>query len=168
MRRRMRRPLFAAAALAALALAGCGQEIEVAQSDGAEVRRGAELFNERCSGCHTLEAAAATGSKPEDEVEGGERTNGPNFDVRRESTDDVLYAIRNGGFSGAIMPANIVVGPDADAVAQFVCRYAGGYDTKRDCTLQPVPPLPSGGGGGEGGDQPAPEGGAAAETPESE
>ena len=28
----------------------------------------------------------------------------------RSSRDDVLYAIRNGGFSGAIMPANIVVG----------------------------------------------------------
>jgi mono/diheme cytochrome c family protein len=168
MRRRMRRPLFAVAALLALALAGCGQEIEVEESDGADVRRGAELFADRCSGCHTLEAAAAGGSKPEGEVEGGDRTNGPNFDVRRESTDDVLYAIRNGGFSGAIMPANIVVGADADAVAQFVCRYAGGRDTKRDCTIQPVPPLPSGGGGGEDGDSPAPEGGAAAETPESE
>jgi hypothetical protein len=37
----------------------------------------------------------------------------------------VLYAIRNGGFSGAIMPANIVVGKDADDVALFLERYAG-------------------------------------------
>jgi hypothetical protein len=39
--------------------------------------------------------------------------------------DDVLFAIRNGGFSGAIMPANIVTGADADAVATFVEKYSG-------------------------------------------
>ena len=50
----------------------------------------------------------------------GERTNGPNFNQRKETRDTVLYAIRNGGFSGAIMPANIVVGRDAEAVADFV------------------------------------------------
>jgi hypothetical protein len=37
----------------------------------------------------------------------------------------VLYAIRNGGFSGAIMPENIVVGKDAQAVAQFLAKYSG-------------------------------------------
>jgi hypothetical protein len=37
----------------------------------------------------------------------------------------VLFAIRNGGFSGAIMPANIVVGDDAHKVAEFVEAYAG-------------------------------------------
>ena len=37
----------------------------------------------------------------------------------------MLYAIRNGGFSGAIMPQNIVVGKDAEAVAAFVAKYAG-------------------------------------------
>ena len=37
----------------------------------------------------------------------------------------VLYAIRNGGFSGQIMPQNIVVGSDAKAVAQFLAKYAG-------------------------------------------
>ncbi len=39
--------------------------------------------------------------------------------------DNVLYAIRNGGYSGAIMPQNIVVGEDAQAVAEFVAEYAG-------------------------------------------
>ena len=39
---------------------------------------------------------------------------------------DVIYAIRNGGFSGAIMPQNIVVGADAQKVAAFVAKYAGG------------------------------------------
>jgi hypothetical protein len=37
----------------------------------------------------------------------------------------VLYAIRNGGFTGAIMPQNIVVGDEADAVAAFVAASAG-------------------------------------------
>jgi mono/diheme cytochrome c family protein len=121
------RPLLAcaAAALAAVA-AGCGgsQEIGVPESQ-TSLRHGAELFSERCSGCHHLDEAKARGSKPEDEVAGGERTNGPNFNVRKENRDDVLFAIRNGGFSGAIMPANIVVGKDAEDVARFVEQYAG-------------------------------------------
>ena len=95
----------------------------MAQDDPA--REGAELFYERCSGCHTLDAANSYGSKPEGEIAGGERTNGPNFNVRKESRDDVLFAIRNGGYSGAIMPANIVVGDDAEAVAAFLEEYSG-------------------------------------------
>jgi len=121
------RPLFACAAAAlAVVAGGCGgeQEIAVKESDRA-LRNGAELFSERCSGCHTLDEAKSRGSKPEDEVAGGERTNGPNFNTRKENRDDVLFAIRNGGFSGAIMPANIVVGKDAEDVALFVERYAG-------------------------------------------
>ena len=39
--------------------------------------------------------------------------------------DNVLYAIRNGGYSGAIMPQNIVVGKDADNVAAFLSKYSG-------------------------------------------
>jgi mono/diheme cytochrome c family protein len=116
--------LLGCAAAACALVAGCGGEVEVPQEQ-ADLRRGAELFNERCSGCHTLEAANAEGSKPEAQVSGGERTNGPNFNVKKESREDVLYAIRNGGFSGAIMPANIVVGDDAEKVALFVERYAG-------------------------------------------
>ncbi len=111
-------------AVLAVAFAGCASgDIEVARDD--PDRRGAVLFYERCSGCHTLDAANAYGSKPEDDLAGGERTNGPNFNVRKESRDDVLFAIRNGGFSGAIMPANIVVGDDAEAVADFLAKYSG-------------------------------------------
>jgi mono/diheme cytochrome c family protein len=117
--------LIVVLALAGLLVAGCGtEEITVPKSD-TQMRAGAELFNQRCSGCHTLDAALAEGSKPEKQVAGGERTNGPNFNVRKEDRDDVLFAIRNGGFSGAIMPANIVVGKDAQDVAGFVAKYAG-------------------------------------------
>jgi mono/diheme cytochrome c family protein len=118
------RPLAIVLALAAALLAACGGEIDVPEDDRT-AHRGAVLFNERCSGCHSLEAANAYGSKPEGQLQGGERTNGPNFNVRRESRDDVLFAIRNGGFSGAIMPANIVVGEDAEAVANFLSEYSG-------------------------------------------
>ena len=105
-------------------LAACGGEIEV-PDDEHVAHRGAVLFNERCSGCHSIEAANAYGSKPEGQLQGGERTNGPNFNVRKVSRDDALFAIRNGGFSGAIMPANIVVGEDAEAVADFLEEYSG-------------------------------------------
>jgi cytochrome c551 len=102
-----------AVAACALATTGCGE-------DGQKVdTRGATLFAERCAGCHTLEAAGTEGSNPE------ERVAGPNLNNRRETEDQVLYAIRNGGFSGAIMPQNIVVGKDAEAVAEFVAKYAG-------------------------------------------
>lgn len=111
--------------LAALAATGCGGRVEVPKSETA-AHRGAVLFNERCSGCHSIVAANAYGSKPENQRTGGERTNGPNFNVRKVKRDDALYAMRNGGFSGAVMPANIVVGKDADKVADFLDKYSGG------------------------------------------
>ena len=110
--------------LAVAGLAACGKSIKVPESQS-RLHQGALLFNLRCSGCHTLDAAATSGSKSKREVKGGERTNGPNFNVRKESKQDVLFAVRNGGFSGAIMPANIVVGQDAEKVAEFLAAYAG-------------------------------------------
>jgi mono/diheme cytochrome c family protein len=121
------RPTVIACALALAALAGCGGEIEVPESDQT-AHHGAELFYERCSGCHTFKAANAYGSKPEKQLQGGERTNGPNFNVRKVNKDDALFAIRNGGFSGAIMPANVVTGQDAEAVADFLDKYSGKSD----------------------------------------
>lgn len=113
------RALSTAAITAALALGACGTEgIEVAADD--PTYNGAVLFTERCAGCHTLEAAGTQGS-----ADRTVRNQGPNLDERSESAEDVLYAIQNGGFSGAIMPQNIVVGADAEAVAEFVAEYAG-------------------------------------------
>jgi mono/diheme cytochrome c family protein len=105
---------------AALALGACGtQGIKVADDDPDYT--GAVLFAERCSGCHSLDAAGAQGS-----ANRVLRNQGPNLNQRVESADNVLYAIRNGGYSGAIMPQNIVVGDDAEAVADFVAKYSGG------------------------------------------
>ena len=67
------------------------------------------LFSQRCSGCHTLSYAATHGSAPN--VRTATAISGPNFNVRCERPiTRVLYAIQNGGFSGAYMPQNIVVG----------------------------------------------------------
>jgi len=117
-------PLFA---VLAAAVAGCGGEVTVPKDEPAE-HAGAVLFNQRCSGCHSLSAANAYGSLPRGNryLKYSERTNGPNFNIRKEQRADVLFAIRNGGFSGAIMPANVVVGRDAQLVAAFVSRYSGG------------------------------------------
>jgi mono/diheme cytochrome c family protein len=115
----------AAAVVAALALSACGtQKINADNANPTSaVHQGAVLFHERCGGCHTLKAAATHGSATN--VSQKERTDGPDLDFRKESVQDVLFAIRNGGFSGSIMPANVVVGPDAIKVAEFVSKYAG-------------------------------------------
>lgn len=109
---------------AAAAVGGCGSEgIELASNEDPSVRRGAELFSERCGGCHTLKAAGAQGSaRKANDVE---YKDGPNFDVRKETYEDVLYAVRNGGFSSGPMPQNIVVGRDAEDVARFLEKYSG-------------------------------------------
>jgi mono/diheme cytochrome c family protein len=125
----MRRPvkvlLVVGAMIAVAAVAtACGtQSIGVPKSQPA-LYDGAVLFNQRCSGCHTLSYAAANGSAAN--VRSAEFNNGPNFNVRCERpVTRVLYAIQNGGFSGAIMPQNIVIGQDARNVANFVAEYAG-------------------------------------------
>jgi mono/diheme cytochrome c family protein len=106
-------------ALVTAAVAGAIVFAAACGSQGVQVNdRGAQLFAERCAGCHTLTAAGTHGSA-------GERISGPNLNYRKETPTTVLYAIRNGGFSGAIMPQNVVVGKDAEAVAAFVAKYAG-------------------------------------------
>jgi mono/diheme cytochrome c family protein len=118
--------LIAVAALAAAT--GCGtQGIQVPDND--PTHEGAEIFAQRCSGCHTLKPAGTEGS-----ANRSERVQGPNLDQRHETMADVIYAIRNGGFSGAIMPQNIVVGADTQKVAAFVAKYAG-----QDVTEAPAP-----------------------------
>lgn len=106
----------------ATALGACGsQEIQIAKTS--PYHRGAELFLQHCSGCHTLATVGAEGSATS--ISNRLKTNGPNFNIRKENVEQVLYAIRNGGFSGAIMPENIVVGEDAQALASFLAKYSG-------------------------------------------
>ena len=108
--------------VAALAAAGCGTaSIELADND--PNYEGAELFVEHCSGCHTFSAAGTQGSASK--VKTRENKDGPNFDQRKESEEDVLYAIENGGFSSGPMPQNIVTGEDAQKIAAFIAKYSG-------------------------------------------
>src|SRR4249920_2336731 len=104
---------------AAGVLSACGSESTDVPSDAsASVQNGAKLFAARCSGCHTMDVAGAQGSATK--VSDRERVDGPNLNVRKVCYDDALYALRNGGASGAIMPANIVVGQQAKDVAAFI------------------------------------------------
>jgi mono/diheme cytochrome c family protein len=117
--------LLSGALLAAAVLTtACGTEkISVPTSDAA-IHQGAVLFNQRCGGCHTLSYAGTHGSAQN--VRTAQFNNGPNFDIRCERpVARVLYAIQNGGFSGVVMPQNIVVGQQARDVAQFVATYSG-------------------------------------------
>ena len=147
----MRRParvlgVLGATLAVALLGAACGtQRISVPASQPA-LHRGAVLFQQRCSGCHTLSYAATFGSASS--VFTAEFNNGPNFNVRCERPAiRVLYAIENGGFSGAIMPQNIVVGRDAIDVAKFVSTYSGRQGPKLPgivaCKNRPLGSIPS-------------------------
>ncbi|MCW2985779.1 MAG: cytochrome c [Conexibacter sp.] len=130
--RMSRRPLtvLAALSIAAAGVIGCGQEKGDVKQPNATVptvdpqyQAGAKLFVDRCSGCHTLGVVGAEGGALK--VKDRERVDGPNFNVRKEDRQSILYAIRNGGFSGAIMPQDIVVGKEAEQVADFLAKYAG-------------------------------------------
>jgi mono/diheme cytochrome c family protein len=137
-----RRRALAAASIFAIGLVvtACGSEgvEKQVQDDQPDIARGADLFHERCAGCHTMDVVGAQGGASI--VTDRERVDGPNFNVRKETKDSVLYAIRNGGFSGAIMPENIVVGQDANDVAAFLSKYAG-QQSKTSPT--PAPPATS-------------------------
>jgi mono/diheme cytochrome c family protein len=121
---RCARPRLVAFAVAAAALgtAACGEQgIQLAEDD--PNYEGAKIFQQSCSGCHTLEAAGTQGSAYD--ANGREYVDGPSFDTRKEEVDQVLYAIRNGGFSSGPMPQDIVVGEQAEKVADFVAEYSG-------------------------------------------
>jgi mono/diheme cytochrome c family protein len=119
---RARTSVAAAGVTLALLVAGCGSQ-RIQLSSSSPYHHGAVLFRDHCSGCHTLSLVGAQGSATN--IKNRLPTNGPNFNVRKENLEQVLYAIRNGGFSGAIMPQNIVVGEDARAVATFLAQYSG-------------------------------------------
>jgi len=114
-----------AAAMTLLAvgtLSACGSQ-GVSVPASSPYYHGAVLFRDHCSGCHTLSVVGAEGSATS--IKDRLKTNGPNFNIRKENVEQVLYAIRNGGFSGAIMPENLVVGKGAEDVAKFLAAYSG-------------------------------------------
>ena len=121
---RSRRRLIVAPALAAAAvtLGACGEHgIQVAK-DSPDYA-GAALFKENCAACHTLDAVGSEGSATD--VGSSELKDGPNFNERKETAEDVVYAIENGGFSSGPMPQNILTGEEKQQVADFVAKFSG-------------------------------------------
>jgi hypothetical protein len=87
---------------------------------------GRELFGEHCGVCHTLAASNSVGRV------------GPNLDQLMPSEQLVLHTIANGCLSNppspsspqsclgqGVMPADILQGPQARDVAEFVSKVAG-------------------------------------------
>jgi len=116
-------------ALSCVALLACAASLGACGSDGVRVAKsspyyhGAVAFRDHCSGCHSLSAAGAQGSATA--IGNRVKTFGPDFNIRKENPEQVLYAISNGGFSGAIMPENIVIGNEAQEIAKFLAAYSG-------------------------------------------
>lgn len=127
----------AAGALVAVGL-GCGT---VGRVDESSASGGKELFQQRCGSCHVLADAGTQGNV------------GPNLDeafayarkdVEEQGFDEstirdvvrgqIAYPVEDPPSGGAGMPANLVTGSDADAVASYVASVAG---------------LPVAGGGGQ-------------------
>jgi mono/diheme cytochrome c family protein len=76
--------------------------------------QGKQLFRQTCASCHSLAAVNARG------------VTGPNLDQIGEVTEQrVLSAIRIGGTGDKRMPAGLLSGANAKAVAAFVSSVAG-------------------------------------------
>ena len=76
--------------------------------------RGRTLFKQNCATCHTLEDAGAVGRV------------GPNLDDLRPNAALTLDAIEKGRARGqGQMPAQLLSGPDAQDVANYVATVAG-------------------------------------------
>ncbi len=137
----------------ALALGGCGvdlpggtQNVDLPGEKDPDILAGAQIFAQRCEACHTLNVIGAQGSSFR--VNDREYKDGPNFNQRDITYDQILYAIRNGGFSSGPMPQNIVVGKEAEMVACFVAKYSGS-EVARSQTPGLQPPTDTQGGGEE-------------------
>ncbi len=87
-----------------------GQSVTLTRQE----RKGRELFGTNCANCHTLAAADAAGPV------------GPNLDVLRPPAELVYDAIVRGRQrGGGTMPAGLLEGNNAEAVAAFVAATAG-------------------------------------------
>src|SRR5215213_155731 len=146
------------AALAALAVAtavfvsGCGAVDHMSASDG-DASNGKTLFSQKCASCHELADAKATG------------TIGPSLDdafasVRVQQFDEstIRDVVRGQiAYPEEPMPAQLVVGEDADDVAAYVGKCGGVPACGVEATNAAPPaqttttPEPGGGGGGGGG-----------------
>jgi mono/diheme cytochrome c family protein len=78
------------------------------------LEEGKVLFQNTCATCHSLRAVNAQG------------VTGPSLDnIGKVTPQRVLAAIKNGGTGERLMPANLLQGQSAQAVAQYVSAVAG-------------------------------------------
>ena len=103
---------------AALLAAGCGTG---GIAKGGDQTRGKQLFQQKCGGCHTLADAGSNGriGPNLDDAFGSDRRQG-----YKQSTIEQVVADQIKLATGQ-MPANLVKGSDADAVAAYVASVAG-------------------------------------------
>ena len=79
-----------------------------------KLQDGKNLFLATCATCHSLRAVNANG------------VTGPDLDNIGQVTEQrVLQAIKNGGTGQRKMPANLLQGKNAEAVAAYVAHVAG-------------------------------------------
>jgi cbb3-type cytochrome c oxidase subunit III len=113
----VRGPAAILALFAALLAAGCGTG---GIAKGGDADRGETLFKSKCGSCHTLAAAKSVGKiGPNlDEAFAASRKQGfKQVTIEQVVRDQIELASGN-------MPANIVTGADADAVAAYVASVA--------------------------------------------
>jgi mono/diheme cytochrome c family protein len=135
-------------AVIVLLVAACGS---VGHTSEGGASRGKQLFTEKCGSCHTLADAGTQGRVGPnlDEAFTNVRSDHPNQGFKESTIRDVVrgqiaYPVEDPVTDAPGMPANLVTGDDADAVAAYVASVAG---------------LPVRGGGGQAGGQPGGGGG---------
>jgi mono/diheme cytochrome c family protein len=114
---------------AAMAVASLGVLTGCDLQENADLERGEQLFTQQCGSCHTLVAAGTNG------------TNGPDLDFAFKASREA--GMDQDTFEGVVqaqienprpadpedtnvyMPANLVEGEDAEAVAAYVASVAG-------------------------------------------
>jgi mono/diheme cytochrome c family protein len=121
--------IVAGGAALVVVASGCGTVGHVEQTSASG---GKELFQKNCGSCHTLADAGTQGTiGPNlDEAFAYARSDEPDQGFRESTIRDVVrgqiaYPVEEPPTGGPGMPADLVTGDDADAVASYVASVAG-------------------------------------------
>ena len=94
--------------------AAAGSEGSAAgQAGGGAAAEGKLIFTQTCGTCHVLSDAGTSGQV------------GPSLDTLKPNKARVEAAIENGGSGSGAMPAGLLAGKEAEAVAEYVSSVAG-------------------------------------------
>jgi cytochrome c6 len=88
-----------------------------------QLKEGKHLFQSTCSTCHTLKAVNAQGVTGPNLDQLGLDTSTP--EARKKSQARIVGAIKLGGTGQRRMPANLLQGEQAEAVAAYVTDVSG-------------------------------------------